>query len=43
MLFYGEEEADRMFAEAGFETFEHRIQQATPRSPPAITTRADVP
>jgi ubiquinone/menaquinone biosynthesis C-methylase UbiE len=43
MLFYGEDEADRMFDEAGFGTFEHRIQQATPRSPPAITTLATVP
>jgi ubiquinone/menaquinone biosynthesis C-methylase UbiE len=43
MLFYDEEEADRMFREAGFETFEHHIQQASPSSPPAITTIADVP
>jgi len=43
MLFYGEDEADRMFAEAGFETFEHRIQQARPGSPRAITTLAEVP
>ncbi len=43
MLFYDEEEADRMFAEAGFESFEHHIQQASPNSPRAITTIADVP
>ena len=43
MLFYDEEEADRMFAEAGFETFEHHIQQARPGSPRAITTIAQVP
>ena len=43
MLFYDEDEADRMFAEAGFETFEHHIQQASPRSPRAITTVARVP
>jgi ubiquinone/menaquinone biosynthesis C-methylase UbiE len=43
MLFYGEAEADRMFEAAGFERFEHRIQQASPRSPPAITTLATVP
>lgn len=43
MLFYDEEEADRMFAEAGFETFEHHIQQASQNSPRAITTVATVP
>jgi len=43
MLFYDEDEADRMFAAAGFETFEHRLQQARPGSPRAITTVADVP
>jgi ubiquinone/menaquinone biosynthesis C-methylase UbiE len=43
MLFYDEDEADRMFAEAGFETFEHHIQQASQRSPPAITTVAEIP
>jgi demethylmenaquinone methyltransferase/2-methoxy-6-polyprenyl-1,4-benzoquinol methylase len=43
MLFYDEEEADRMFAEAGFETFEHHIQQRRPGSPRAITTVATVP
>ena len=43
MLFYDEEEADRMFDEAGFETFDHHIQQASSKSPRAITTIADVP
>ena len=43
MLFYDESEADRMFREAGFERFEHRIQQASPNSPRAITTIATVP
>ncbi|MFT4921349.1 MAG: ubiquinone/menaquinone biosynthesis C-methylase UbiE [Haloarculaceae archaeon] len=43
MLFYDEEEADRMFTEAGYETFEHHIQQARPGSPRAITTLATVP
>jgi demethylmenaquinone methyltransferase/2-methoxy-6-polyprenyl-1,4-benzoquinol methylase len=43
MLFYGEEEADRMFVEAGFEEFEHHIQQRRPGSPRAITTVATVP
>ena len=43
MLFYDEEEADRMFTEAGFEEFEHHIQQASRRSPPAITTVAEIP
>jgi demethylmenaquinone methyltransferase/2-methoxy-6-polyprenyl-1,4-benzoquinol methylase len=43
MLFYDEAEADRMFAAAGFETFEHHIQQARPGSPRAITTLAEVP
>jgi len=43
MLFYDEAEADRMFDAAGYETFEHHIQQATPRSPRAITTVAAVP
>ncbi len=43
MLFYDEEEADRMFAEAGFEEFEHRIQQRAPGTPRAITTIARVP
>jgi demethylmenaquinone methyltransferase/2-methoxy-6-polyprenyl-1,4-benzoquinol methylase len=43
MLFYDEEEADRMFAEAGYPDFEHHIQQARPGSPRAITTVAPVP
>jgi ubiquinone/menaquinone biosynthesis C-methylase UbiE len=43
MLFYDEAEADRMFAEAGFEDVEHHIQQAKPGSPRAITTLAQVP
>lgn len=43
MLFYDEAEADRMFAEAGFDSFEHHIQQASPRSPRAITTVAEIP
>ena len=43
MLFYDEEEADRMFTEAGFEEFEHRIQQASANSPRAITTIATIP
>ena len=42
MLFYDEEEADRMFTEAGFTEFEHLIQQARPGSPRAITTIAQV-
>lgn len=43
MLFYDEREADRMFDAAGFERFEHRIQQARPGSPRAITTLAHAP
>ncbi|MEF8782965.1 MAG: methyltransferase domain-containing protein [Haloarculaceae archaeon] len=43
MLFYDEEEADRMFTAAGFERFAHHIQQARPGSPRAITTIAEVP
>jgi len=43
MLFYDEDEADRMFREAGFEDIEHTIQQARPGSPRAITTLARVP
>jgi demethylmenaquinone methyltransferase/2-methoxy-6-polyprenyl-1,4-benzoquinol methylase len=42
MLFYDEAEADRMFEAAGFESFEHTIQQARPGSPRAITTVARV-
>ena len=43
MLFYDEAEADRMFEEAGFDSFEHHIQRARPGSPRAITTVAQVP
>jgi demethylmenaquinone methyltransferase/2-methoxy-6-polyprenyl-1,4-benzoquinol methylase len=43
MLFYTEEEADRMFDEAGFVDVEHRIMQAKPGSPRAIVTLARVP
>ena len=43
MLFYDEEEADRMFRAAGFETWENHIQQSRPGSPRAITTVAQVP
>ena len=43
MLFYDEDEADSMFDAAGFESFEHTIQQASPRSPRAITTVATIP
>jgi len=43
MLFYDESEADAMFAEAGFEEFEHHIQQRAPGAPRAITTIARVP
>ncbi|WP_435076409.1 methyltransferase domain-containing protein [Halococcus sp. AFM35] len=43
MLFYDEEEADRMFAAADLDVVEHRIQQAKPNSPRAITTLARVP
>jgi demethylmenaquinone methyltransferase/2-methoxy-6-polyprenyl-1,4-benzoquinol methylase len=32
-----------MFAEAGFEEFEHHIQQRAPGTPRAITTVARVP
>ena len=43
MLFYDEEEADRMFEAAGYPDFEHHIQQARPGSPRAITTVASIP
>ncbi|PSQ29853.1 SAM-dependent methyltransferase [Halobacteriales archaeon SW_6_65_46] len=43
MLFYDEDEGDRMFTEAGYETFEHHIQQRKPGTPRAITTVATVP
>ena len=43
MLFYDEDEADRMFREAGFEDFRH-LTHGPPHSPDiAITTVADVP
>jgi demethylmenaquinone methyltransferase/2-methoxy-6-polyprenyl-1,4-benzoquinol methylase len=42
MLFYDEDEADRMFAAAGFDDVDHLIQQARPGSPRAITTVATV-
>ena len=43
MLFYDENEADRMFEAAGYREFTHHIQQASPGSPKAITTVATVP
>ncbi|MFB6311220.1 MAG: methyltransferase domain-containing protein [Salinirussus sp.] len=43
MLFYDEEEADRMFAAAGFTEVSHIVQQAHPGSPRAITTIARIP
>jgi ubiquinone/menaquinone biosynthesis C-methylase UbiE len=43
MLFYDEDEADRMFAEAGFVDVEHRVLQAKPGSPKAIVTVARAP
>ncbi|PSP79093.1 SAM-dependent methyltransferase [Halobacteriales archaeon QS_1_68_20] len=43
MLFYTEEEADRMFESAGFVDVEHRVMQAKPGSPRAIATLARVP
>jgi demethylmenaquinone methyltransferase/2-methoxy-6-polyprenyl-1,4-benzoquinol methylase len=43
MLFYDEDEANRMFTEAGYEEFEHHIQQSRPGSPRAITTVSQVP
>ncbi|MFB6129465.1 MAG: methyltransferase domain-containing protein [Salinigranum sp.] len=43
MLFYDEEEADRMFADAGFDEFHHRILQRHPGSPRAIATAARAP
>jgi len=42
MLFYDEEEADRMFEDAGYTDFDHLIQQNRPGSPRAITTIAQV-
>jgi len=43
MLFYDEDEADRMFAEAGFVDVEHHVMQAKPGSPRAIVTLARAP
>jgi demethylmenaquinone methyltransferase/2-methoxy-6-polyprenyl-1,4-benzoquinol methylase len=43
MLFYDAEEADRMFEAAGYEAFEHHIQQRKPGTPKAITTIGRVP
>jgi len=43
MLFYDEEEAQRMFEAAGFEAIEHRILQRRPGSPRAIATVARAP
>ena len=43
MLFYDEEEADRMFREAEFRTVAHELLQAHPGSPRAIVTLAQVP
>ncbi len=43
MLFYDEEEADRMFEAAGFVDIEHHILQRQPGSPRAIVTIARAP
>lgn len=43
MLFYDEGEADRMFAAAGFEEFEHVLMGPSYRPEIAITTIATVP
>ena len=43
MLFYDEEEAQRMFEEAGFVDIEHRVLQRRPGSPRAIVTVARAP
>ena len=43
MLFYGEEEADRMFAEAGYDSFRHVTMGPSYNPEIAITTVADVP
>ncbi len=43
MLFYGEDEADRMFREAGFEEFYHVTMGPSYSPDVAITTVADVP
>jgi len=43
MLFYGEEEADRMFREAGFDAFEHHLMGPSYSPEIAITTVAYAP
>jgi len=43
MLFYGEEEADRMFRAAGFEAFEHHLMGPSYSPEIAITTLAYAP
>ncbi|AAG20284.1 membrane protein [Halobacterium salinarum NRC-1] len=43
MLFYDEDEADRMFREAGYEEIQHRVLRKEPNSPPAIVTVARAP
>ena len=43
MLFYDEAEADRMFAEAGFEEITHRTMGPSYSPEIAITTVARVP
>jgi demethylmenaquinone methyltransferase/2-methoxy-6-polyprenyl-1,4-benzoquinol methylase len=43
MLFYDEEEADRMFDAGGLDVVTHELMQAKPGSPRAITTLARVP
>jgi ubiquinone/menaquinone biosynthesis C-methylase UbiE len=43
MLFYDEQEAQRMFEAAGFVDIEHHIQQNAPGTPRAITTIARAP
>ncbi|MDY6818640.1 MAG: methyltransferase domain-containing protein [Halobacteriales archaeon] len=43
MLFYDEQEADRMFREAGFEEIEHRLMGPTYNPEIAITTLAKAP
>ncbi|MFD1513257.1 methyltransferase domain-containing protein [Halomarina rubra] len=43
MLFYDEEEADRMFTAAGYEEFDHHLQGPSYNPEIAITTVATVP
>ena len=43
MLFYDQEEADRMFTEAGYEEFDHHLQGPSYSPEIAITTVARVP